>query len=371
MSTSSPIIPKHERSPTPPLTTTLEPRTSGVKLVAPLPIACKISSPNYHKARKQWVWEEIKALNALGLTVTNKFVRDDGLSLEWESPVPVWPDSLKPANFPSPSSSTPQRTTQEDIPMQIEPESMRPISEKEELERQATELEDLAIEFLRKYVRTFDTNRVELSGAYAHNALFSYSVHEHTNVPCNSVAAAFTNLSAAAVHRFAPRKGSRNLRSKSPGNLHSGPSEIVKALQSLGPHKFCARSPTELHWEVLALQLGPTARASSSSSSSPSRSGTSQIAGPFVFLSSHGYLTLVEGKRKGKSTSSEKKLSFDQCFLLQRPHGSKGKGPIGSGETPDSEESGNNQDSNAEWPLVAIDHQLTVRDLSLRPLLLL
>ncbi|KAL5513019.1 hypothetical protein ACEPAH_3417 [Sanghuangporus vaninii] len=356
MSTSSPIIPKRERSPTPPLTTTLEPRTSGVKLVAPLPMACKISSPNYHKARKQWVWEEIKTLNALGLTVTNKFVRDDGLSLEWESPVPVWPDSLKPANFPTPSSSTPQRTAQEDIPMRIEPESMRPISEKE-LERQATELEDLAIEFLRKYVRTFDTNRAELSGAYAHNALFSYSVHEHTNVPRNSVAEAFTSPSAAAVHRFAPRKGSRNLRSRSPGNLHSGPSEIVKALQSLGPHKFCARSPIELYWNVLALQLGPTARASSSSG--PSRSGKSQIAEPFVFLSSHGYLTLVEEKGKGRGTSGEKKLSFDQCFLLQRPHGSKGKGPR------------DNHDSNAEWPLVAIDHQLTVRDLSLKPLLLL
>ncbi|KAL5492228.1 hypothetical protein ACEPAI_3675 [Sanghuangporus weigelae] len=347
---SSPIIPKRERSPTPPLTT-LEPRTSGVKLVSPLPIACKISSPNYHKARKQWVWEEIKVLNALGLTVTNKFVRDDGLSLEWESPVPVWPDSLKPANLPSPSSSSPKRTTQEDDPMQIEPESALLISEKENLEKQTTELEDLAIEFLKKYVRTFDTNRAKLSGAYAHNALFSYSVHEHCTVPRHSVAEAFTSPSAATVHRFAPRKGSRNLRSKSPGNLHSGPSEIVKALHSLGPHKFCARSPTELYWDVLALQLGSSIRASSS----PGRPGKSQIAELFVFLSSHGYLTLVEEKGKGKSTRSEKRLSFDQRFLLQRPHGSKEKGPTG--------------DSYAEWPLVAINHQLTVRDLSLRPLL--
>ncbi|KAL5531490.1 hypothetical protein ACEPAG_4367 [Sanghuangporus baumii] len=363
------IIPKRERSPTPSLTTTLEPRTSGVKLVAPLPIACKSSSPNYHAARKQWVWEEMKVLTTLGLTVTNKFVRDDGLSLEWESPVPVWPDTLKPANLPSPSSSSPMRITQEDIPMQIEPEPALSISEKESLEKQATELEDLAIEFLKKYVRTFDTNRAELSGAYAHNALFSYSVHEYCTVPHNSVAEAFTSPSAAAVHRFAPRKGSRNLRSNGSGNLYSGPSEIVKALQFLGPHKFCARSPTELHWDVLAVQLGPTARARASSSSSSSRSGKSQIAELFVFLSSHGSLALIEEKGKGKSTSSEKKLSFDQCFLLQRPHGSKGKWSRGSGEARDAAESGNNQASCAEWPLVAINHQLTVRDLSLRPLL--
>lgn len=62
-----------------------------------------------------------------------------------------------------------------------------------------------------RYVRTFDTNRAELEGAYAHNALFSYSVHEHVSIPRNSVAAAFTKP-GAAVYRFAPRKGSRNLR---------------------------------------------------------------------------------------------------------------------------------------------------------------
>ena len=76
MSTSNaPIIPKRERSPTPPLTSTLQPRTSGVKLIAPLPKACRRSSPNYFQARRDWVREEIQALNALGLTVKNKFLR--------------------------------------------------------------------------------------------------------------------------------------------------------------------------------------------------------------------------------------------------------------------------------------------------------
>lgn len=116
---------------------------------------------------------------------------------------------------------------------------------------------------------------------------------------------------------------SDSAKKSSEGNLYSGPSEIVKVLRSLGPHKFCARSPTDLRWNVLALQLGGSPGSSSGAGSSRPPHGSR--GEPLVFLSSHGDLTLSEDKGNASAGAiGEKRLSFDQCFLLQRPHGSKG-----------------------------------------------
>lgn len=90
---------------------------------------------------------------------------------------------------------------------------------------ESAELEDRAVEYISRcaaaltfnvmfseheisYVRTFDTNRAALSGAYVRNATFSYCIHDI--ISPNSLAAAFTSYNE--MHRFAPRKGSRNLR---------------------------------------------------------------------------------------------------------------------------------------------------------------
>lgn len=99
------------------------------------------------------------------------------------------------------------------------------LEESQRLDTESTELENLAIEYLSRYaialaltqyillniresyVQKFDTNRADLSGAYAENASFSYSIHNI--VSPNSLAAAFTNY--GELQRFASRKSSRNL----------------------------------------------------------------------------------------------------------------------------------------------------------------
>ncbi|EJD07372.1 uncharacterized protein FOMMEDRAFT_164358 [Fomitiporia mediterranea MF3/22] len=354
---SGPAVLKREHSPTPPLS--LEPKTSGVKLIAPLPTAChKSSSRNYQDARKQWIREEVKALNALGLSVKKFFIRDDGLALEWQSPVPVWPDTLKPATQPPTKQVSPINVEDDVVEMQ---DVQAPLHvDQEDLERQATELEDLAIEYLKKYAWTFDTNCALLASAYAKDALFSYSIPDHDNALPKM--AAFTNLSIAALTKLllGPRKGPRNLVGGDTMNsIYSGPSKIVAALSSLGPFKFCAQSPTDLHWNVLALPQLPqhgTTQTQVGNRTQPNNSET-----PLVYLSSHGYLTEVNNNanKNGNAVSAsgaEKRISFDQCFLLRRPD-----------FDPNSTTS---TTSTAEWPLVAVNHQLTVRELSPQPLTL-
>ena len=97
------------------------------------------------------------------------------------------------------------------------------------------------------------------------------------------------------------------VHAKTGANLHTGPSEIVAALQSLGPHKFCARSPTDLHFNVLALQLEENS----------GNAGSTNLR-PLVFLTSYGDLT-EERRTPGTMTTQKRLLSFDQCFILQRP----------------------------------------------------
>ncbi|THH10748.1 hypothetical protein EW145_g1109 [Phellinidium pouzarii] len=77
----------------------------------------------------------------------------------------------------------------------------------EEESRRASELEDMSVDFLKRYAETFDTDRKDLASAYASDASFSYCIHDIVSL--NSLAAAFTN--PGEVQRFAPRKGSRNL----------------------------------------------------------------------------------------------------------------------------------------------------------------
>ncbi|KAI5124219.1 hypothetical protein M0805_005069 [Coniferiporia weirii] len=311
------FAPKRERSLTPVLA---EPTTSGAYRIAEMPLECKKASPGYLMARKKWVKDETNKLSTKGLKVKKFFVRDDGLVLDWESPIPIWPDTLLPVSdsveFPCVISSP--------VPAVYDAraEETSDALLGEGSDRKALELEDMAVEFLKKYAETFDTNRASLADAYTSDAAFSYCVHDI--VSPNSLAAAFTN--PGEVQRFAPRNGSRNLSNiQTSKNLHRGRAEIVTALLSLGAHKFCSRSPTDVHWNVLALSSGSK---------------------PSVILTSFGYLT---EERAGR----EHRLSFDQCFILRTPEG------FGDDDIQGLDD--------GLWSMVAVSHQLTLRDMSLIP----
>lgn len=96
------IIPKRERSPTPPLVSS--PKTSGSWLVTPMPEDCQKSNPRWQEARRTWLSSEVTRFRELGLKVQKAFVRleyiflangictdlatcffnrDDGLVIDW------------------------------------------------------------------------------------------------------------------------------------------------------------------------------------------------------------------------------------------------------------------------------------------------
>ena len=95
----------------------------------------------------------------------------------------------------------------------------------QETQDESQRLEDMAIEYLEKYVfsyqlrfttkrrcfrfaRCYDTDRALLGDAYADNATFSYSIHDL--IEPNSLAAAF--MDKKRLERLAPRKFARNIR---------------------------------------------------------------------------------------------------------------------------------------------------------------
>ena len=65
---------KRERSPSP-ILSSREPRTSGVRLVQPIPPECHKTAQNFIIARKQWVQKEMKHLLSKGLKVEKVLVR--------------------------------------------------------------------------------------------------------------------------------------------------------------------------------------------------------------------------------------------------------------------------------------------------------
>ncbi|XP_006462238.1 hypothetical protein AGABI2DRAFT_179080 [Agaricus bisporus var. bisporus H97] len=62
----------------------------------PIPQNCRKSAPNYKDNRVEYFRKEYKRLREFGLTKQKVVFRDDGLAIEWTSPVPVWSDTLLP-----------------------------------------------------------------------------------------------------------------------------------------------------------------------------------------------------------------------------------------------------------------------------------
>ncbi|KAH9921724.1 uncharacterized protein BXZ73DRAFT_104343 [Epithele typhae] len=87
---------KRERSPSPLLSLNPILITAGSMRIAPVPEACKNSKPGFQVARKALAQAEMGKLQKLGLRPTRVFTREDGMVIDWTSPVAVMSDTLRP-----------------------------------------------------------------------------------------------------------------------------------------------------------------------------------------------------------------------------------------------------------------------------------
>ncbi|EGN99149.1 hypothetical protein SERLA73DRAFT_181982 [Serpula lacrymans var. lacrymans S7.3] len=101
---------KRERSPTPPPSLSRRLVTSGAKWCFPVPSNCQKTAPNWANHRKEWLERERGVLRSLGVKTGKVYLRDDGLSIDWMSDVPVWSDTLRPASEPKDLASAIERT---------------------------------------------------------------------------------------------------------------------------------------------------------------------------------------------------------------------------------------------------------------------
>ncbi|KAK0494948.1 hypothetical protein EDD18DRAFT_1173225 [Armillaria luteobubalina] len=322
------------------------PTTTGSKRYHPLPPDCQKSHPNWSTNRKHWYKLESKFLKSRGLNILRSFFRDDGMVIDWSSPVPVWSDTLQPEqssssspyppptpkkrrkkskaskrNFngiissepiilpgpdptPSPNDnidiiSITSSDTGNDEPEVIiiddddstQPAIQMPTAETfSDVDPRAT-MESHALQYLKQYVLTFDHDRSLLREAYTENALFSYSiVHDKP-------------LSMSEAHLFSGCETSSNT------TLRAGPADIVEALSSFGKHQFFPRRATlNADYDLLYL-------------------GNDQI-----LLAVHGQVV------DPRSDEEDAKVAVDQSFVLC------------------------SNEISGPWPLVAVSHQMVLRD---------
>ncbi|KAK0241213.1 hypothetical protein EDD85DRAFT_818034 [Armillaria nabsnona] len=336
----------------PDATPSATPTTAGSKWYHPLPPECRKSNPNWSSNRKHWFKLESEFLRSRGLNILRNFFRDDGMVIDWSSPVPVWSDTLQPEQssssdpYPLPipitSKSKKQRkkpkaskqnlngiTSSEPvilpgpdlvpssndniditstIPSDVrndEPEIIaiddddytQPATQtliaqtSADVDRRAT-MESHALQYLKQYVLTFDHDRSLLHEAYTENALFSYSIVRDKP------------LSMSEAHLFSGCETSSNT------TLKVGPADIVDTLSSFGKHQFFPRRATlNADYDLLYL-------------------GNDQI-----LLTVHGQVV------DPRSDEEDAKVAVDQSFVLC-----------------------SNEVISGPWPLVAISHQMVLRD---------
>lgn len=89
---------KREQSPTPP-----PPQrklvVSGTKRFAPFPLNCLPPNSGYKEHRRIWAKKCQSEIEALKLQTEKLLIRDDGVIVDWKSPVPVWSDTLQPVEL--------------------------------------------------------------------------------------------------------------------------------------------------------------------------------------------------------------------------------------------------------------------------------
>ncbi|KAF8799210.1 hypothetical protein BYT27DRAFT_6873734 [Phlegmacium glaucopus] len=191
-------------------------------------------------------------------------------------------------------------------------------------EEDTAAIEGLATQFLQRYLQLFDVDRLKLEAAYAKNALFSCRVH-HVQEPSFSMAGL-----------FAPE--SREGLNVSP--IQKGGSQIVNRLLELGPHSFCPRGvPRTVDYDVVPL---------------------SSTTGGGILLTVHG--VVVNPHLAGPEMDHI--LSVDQSFVLRKRGLEDDEGMDVFGQPMSSIAASN------LWPLIAVCHQMTVRDAAPLPLVI-
>ncbi|KAJ7207068.1 hypothetical protein GGX14DRAFT_636006 [Mycena pura] len=401
---SSPVVKTEElpiavstsalRNPKPPLTPVrvkLEPCTvsppppdpprravrSGSKRYFPVPHDCTRMDPNFAANRRSWAYRECAILRGLGLRVEKFFFRqalppliyylfylpprrDDGMVIEWTSADEVWLDTLRPVRERSrrtepegreiidvdaePSDPTPlpppsfaittpsvptdreeMSTTSShdsntiavsaDVSLVDQVEEIGAISAEdsasnlasvaafsvdgvEEMvvddevtqnqcmpsEEEQKHLHQLSLDFIRKYILTFDRDRESLASAYAEDAVIS-----------------FRDNNFACLTHFTFKR-TRSSQSKN----------TMPKLPALQAFRFAARDGAiDVDYDIVVLEPQPDA------------------PDGVVMMSVHGQLV----------SPDEQTLAIDQTFVLRR-----------------------NSTTIDDWPLVAVLHQMVVRD---------
>ncbi|KAG6887942.1 hypothetical protein C0995_011456 [Termitomyces sp. Mi166 len=376
----------------------------------PLPENCRKTNANaeWMKHRHALIARERAVLRERGLRAMNVLFRDDGMVVEWTSPVPVWSDtllpepepespnsgltdkyrSLRPRPLPKPApkrrreeseeesddSSTPSngagaptspirlplpehrmRAADQDVSHSPSPPPPPPAKDKGKAKEVITppprprprplpkplprsrpraealdpfdvdvamhdaphahewtpeemdQVEPMALDFLDRYIKAFDTSLTALTSAYAPHALFSY--------------------------RFSPSSPS-----SSPFSLSSSPTTpTLHTLAPLASFKFLPSRATsrtvQFHYDVAPLDAAAVGGAWS------------------VLMSVHG--EVVEVSSSGGDAREDRVWGLDQAFVLQRSGSRRRFG--------DEERAGEGE--GGEWPLVAVSHQMVFRRL--------
>ncbi|KAJ7136148.1 hypothetical protein C8R44DRAFT_976835 [Mycena epipterygia] len=96
--------------------------TAGSKRYFPVPPGCTRANPDFVANRRKWAQRECTVLRALGLRVHKFFFRDDGMVIEWTSAEPVWFDTLRPVHVrPAPAEHEIIDVDAEDTPAEPDP----------------------------------------------------------------------------------------------------------------------------------------------------------------------------------------------------------------------------------------------------------
>ncbi|KAF7323839.1 NTF2 domain-containing protein [Mycena kentingensis (nom. inval.)] len=330
-------VKREYRSPSPP------PRskgTAGSKRYFPVPYNCTRNDPNWVANRRDWVQRELKVLKNLGLQVVKSFFRDDGMVLEWTSKREVWLDTLLPVRAESPEDMVLDSDDDiQEIPPPVprmsteEPEephspvysptlsTVDPVdvvevpnmddtdvwSEEELVSFEEEELDftNLALDFLRKYITTFDENRVSLLEAYAPDAAFSFRDTD------------FARLTNSKHKKSDP--GFKRAITKPPGL-----------------DGFTFRNPStgevNVDYDVLVLEPAPEHETFDFDGyRKQSRRPATQLS-----LSVYGQFEHSDGRT----------MAMDQAFVLRRlPKSRKGK-----------------EKASDAWPLVVVAHGMVIRE---------
>ncbi|KZP13569.1 hypothetical protein FIBSPDRAFT_1049366 [Athelia psychrophila] len=364
--------------------------TSGSRRYADVPADCRKALPGFKRARETWSKKEAEVLKAMGLKPVRTFIREDGLVIDWTSSVPVWNDTLQRAGpddlaaamnrasetippprlkFPktekptapastlpvisparpkphvhlSTNTPAPRRSVtpsvSESASGQLEqpgPAKKRRVTEVASLDdipraappslstdedyvyfdadADAEELYEEALKFLQRFIGTFDEDRSDLASAYSCTAMFSYRLHEPLRSDADST--------ATGAEKFASRPASRN---PPDSNMHAALAvkqsrlDIVSALLSFSSkYKFLVDGKTNVLYDMQYLE---------------DKQGLLLIC----------YAEITDQQE-------EHRLSLDQSFVLRRKEDDREDSAIAG-----------------LWPVVAVNHQLTVRDLAQFP----